>query len=212
MKKSIILSLFVALTFSLSAQHVTPIGFQLTNFNLDSLRCQYSGTAYLLELQRLDQLMKEDTKQLKDVQVQLKEEKAYHKQMSAYVEKTDASVKTLQTLTQKELDELKKVKENVEKQLNLINSSSQLNIETRTKAVDHLQEQRRAMEATINATTARKSQLANLPVELQKMRTDLMVLNNELVNKETDIKQMEATLKTRREVIKSEMKNVKAQK
>lgn len=212
MKKSIILAMFVALTVSMSAQHVTPIEFQLTDFNLESLRQEYQGSSYLLELQRLDKLMKDDTKQLKDIQVQLKEEKAYHKQMSAYVEKADASIKTLQTLSQKELDELKKVKENVDKQLNLINSSTQLNIETRTKAVDHLQGQRRSLEAAINATTARLSQLANHPVELQKMRTDLMVLSNELVNKETDLKQMDATLKTRREVIKSEMKNVKAQK
>jgi hypothetical protein len=44
------------------------------------------------------------------------------------------------------------------------------------------------------------------------MRTDLMVLSNELTNKETDIKQMEATLKQRRDIIKAETKNVKAQK
>ena len=38
MKKSIILAMFVMLTLSLSAQHVTPIEFQLTDFNLESLR------------------------------------------------------------------------------------------------------------------------------------------------------------------------------
>lgn len=196
----------------MSAQHVTPLNVQLTNFNLDSLRSQYSGQSYLLELQRLEKLMKEDTKSLKDAQSQLKAEKDFYKQMTSYVEKSESSFKNLQSLSQKEQDEFGKLKENAEKQLRNLNSTSLLNSETRTKVIDQLQTQRRTMEAAINATTNRQSQLANHPVQLQQMRTDLMVFNNEITNKETDLKQLETTLKQRREIIKGEMKNVKAQK
>ena len=212
MKKSIILVLFALLTVSMSAQHVTPLNIQLTELNLDSLRKQYSGQAYLLELQRLDKLMKEDSKILNDAQKQLKAERNHHKKMLAFIEKAEAGYKNLQALSQKEIAEFDKLKDNTDKQLKDLNSSDELNQETRTKAVEQLQIQRRALEATINATLNRQSQLANQPVQLQQMRTDFMVFNNEMTNKETGIKQMEATLKANRDVIKAEMKNVKAQK
>ena len=212
MKKSIILVLFALLTVSMSAQHVTPLNIQLTELHLDSLRKQYSGQAYLLELQRLDKLMKEDSKILNDAQKQLKAERNHHKKMLAFIEKAEAGYKNLQALSQKEIAEFDKLKDNTDKQLKDLNSSDELNQETRTKAVEQLQIQRRALEATINATLNRQSQLANQPVQLQQMRTDFMVFNNEMTNKETGIKQMEATLKANRDVIKAEMKNVKAQK
>lgn len=212
MKKTFFFALFAMLTLSLSAQHVTPLKVKITEFNLDSLRAQYQGQSYLLELQRLENLMKDDAKMLKDVQGQLKAEKDFQKQMLNYVDKAEASFKNLQDLSQKELDELAKIKENADKQLRAINSSSLLNEETREKALDQLQNQRRGLDGAINATTNRQTQLANHPVQLQQMRTDLMVYSNEIINKEADIKQLEASLKNKREVIKTEMKNVKSQK
>lgn len=212
MKKTFFFALFAMLTLSLSAQHVTPLNIHMTEFNLDTLRSLYQGQSYLLELERLDKLMKDDAKALKDAQNQLKTEKDFQKQMMAYVDKADASFKNLQSLSQKELDELAKIKENADKQLRFINSTSQLSEETREKALDQLQNQRRGLDGAINATTNRQSQLANHPVQLQQMRTDLMVYSNEIINKETDIKQMEASLKQRRDIIKTEMKNVKSQK
>lgn len=212
MKKTFFFALFAMLTLSLSAQHVTPLNIHMTEFNLDTLRSLYQGQSYLLELERLDKLMKDDAKALKDAQNQLKTEKDFQKQMMAYVDKAEASFKNLQSLSQKELDELAKIKENADKQLRFINSTSQLSEETREKALDQLQNQRRGLDGAINATTNRQSQLANHPVQLQQMRTDLMVYSNEIINKETDIKQMEASLKQRRDIIKTEMKNVKSQK
>ena len=212
MKKTFFFALFAMLTLSLSAQHVTPLNLHMTEFNLDTLRSLYQGQSYLLELERLDKLMKDDAKALKDAQNQLKTEKDFQKQMMAYVDKAEASFKNLQSLLQKELDELAKIKENADKQLRFINSTSQLSEETREKALDQLQNQRRGLDGAINATTNRQSQLANHPVQLQQMRTDLMVYSNEIINKETDIKQMEASLKQRRDIIKTEMKNVKSQK
>lgn len=212
MKRTIIFSVLVMLTATLSAQHVTPITLRLTEFNLDSLRAQYSGTLYLSELQRLDRLMKDDTKALKDAQTQFKAEKDYQKQMTSYIDQSEKAFKNLQTLSQKELDELKKLRDQVEKQQRVLNSTNQLNEETRSKSADMLQTQRRGLDATINATTSRQAQLAGHSTQLQQMRTDLMVFNHELINKETDLKQLETTLKSRRDIIKSETKNVKAQK
>ena len=212
MKKSIFLALFAMLSVSLSAQHVTPLNIHITDFNFDSLRAQYQGQSYLLELERLEKLMKDDAKKLKDVQSQLKAEKDFQKQMMAYVDKAEASFKNLQTLSQKELDELAKIKENADKQLRAINNTSLLNEETREKALDQLQNQRRGLDGAINATTNRQTQLANHPLQLQQMRTDLMVYSNEIINKEADIKQLETSLKNKREAIKAEVKNVKSQK
>lgn len=200
------------LSVSLSAQHVTPLNIHITDFNFDSLRAQYQGQSYLLELERLEKLMKDDAKKLKDVQGQLKAEKDFQKQMMAYVDKAEASFKNLQTLSQKELDELAKIKENADKQLRAINNTSLLNEETREKALDQLQNQRRGLDGAINATTNRQTQLANHPMQLQQMRTDLMVYSNEIINKEADIKQLETSLKNKREAIKAEVKNVKSQK
>ena len=212
MKKSIFVALFAMLSVSLSAQHVTPLNFHITDFNFDSLRAQYQGQSYLLELERLEKLMKDDAKKLKDVQGQLKAEKDFQKQMMAYIDKAEASFKNLQTLSQKELDELAKIKENADKQLRAINNTSLLNEETREKALDQLQNQRRGLDGAINATTNRQTQLANHPLQLQQMRTDLMVYSNEIINKEADIKQLETSLKNKREAIKTEVKNVKSQK
>ena len=191
MKKLTILAVFALLTLSLSAQHVTPLNIHLTEVNPEALRQEYSGQSYLLELQRLDKLLKDDTKAIKDAQEQLKEEKDFQKQMDNYIAKAEASFKSLEALAQKEENEQKKLKDLVEKQL---------------------QEQRRALEATINATQGRQSRISNQPVQLQQMRTAMMVFSQELINKETDIKQLEANVKSRRAVIQSEMKNVKAQK
>lgn len=212
MKKLTILAVFALLTLSLSAQHVTPLNIHLTEVNPEALRQEYSGQSYLLELQRLDKLLKDDTKAIKDAQEQLKEEKNFQKQMDNYIAKAEASFKSLETLAQKEENEQKKLKDLVEKQLQFMNSSKRLDIETRTKSVEQLQEQRRALEATINATQGRQSRISNQPVQLQQMRTAMMVFSQELINKETDIKQLEANVKSRRAVIQSEMKNVKAQK
>ncbi len=212
MKKTIILALLAMLTVSLSAQHVTPLNIKLTEFNFDSLRSQYQGQSYLLELQRLENLMKDDAKKLKDIQNQLKAEKDFQKQMMSYVDAAEKSFKNLQDYSQKELDELAKIKENADKQLRLINSSSLLNEETREKALDQLQGQRRGLDGAINATSNRQTQLANHPVQLQQMRNDLNVYNSEIINKEADIKQLEALLKNNRESIKAEMKIVKSQK
>ena len=212
MKKTIILALLAMLTVSLSAQHVTPLNIKLTEFNFDSLRSQYQGQSYLLELQRLENLMKDDAKKLKDIQNQLKTEKDFQKQMMSYVDAAEKSFKNLQDYSQKELDELAKIKENADKQLRMINSSSLLNEETREKALDQLQGQRRGLDGAINATSNRQTQLANHPVQRQQMRNDLNVYNSEIINKEADIKQLEALLKNNRESIKAEMKIVKSQK
>lgn len=212
MKKSIILTFFVLLSFSLSAQHVTPLKVELTSFNLDTLRQQFQGSAYLLELKRLDNLMKDDTRELKDAHLEIQEERKHQKQMVAYITKAEKTFKNLQSLTQKELDALKSLKIQAEKELHALNSTTQLNADTRTKANKMLQDNRVVLERSINSTIDRQMRLANHISKLQDMRTDLMVYNNELTNKDTDIKQLESTLQSRRAVIQTEIKNVKAQK
>lgn len=212
MKKSIILAFFVVLTYSVSAQHVTPLNIELTSFNLDTLRQRYKGSSYLLELQRLDNLMKDDTRELTEAHEEIKEERKHQKQMLDYIGKAEKTFKNLQSLTQKELESLRALKDQAEKELHALNSTSQLNVDTRMKANRRLQENRMVLEGAINSTLERQLRLANQLSTLQDIRTDLMVYNNELTNKDTDIRQLETTLKSRREIIKTEMKNVKAQK
>ena len=202
--------MMLTVTVTLSAQHVTPITINLTDVQPESLRSQFlDQQAYLMELRRLDDLLKSDTKVLKDAQLELKAEKDFHKQMNGYVDKAEASFKNMQSLSQKELDEMNKLKENVDNQLRAINSTSLLNTESRTKATKMLQSQRLELDSTINAAMKYQTELANRLSELHKTRTDLMVLNSELLNKETDLKQLENTLKHRRDIIKEEIKNVK---
>ena len=71
----------------------TPLNIKLTEVNLESLRSQYSGTAYITELQRLDQLLKEDTKAVSEASQELKAEKALYKQMAEHVKKGSSSMK-----------------------------------------------------------------------------------------------------------------------
>lgn len=212
MKKSIILAFAVMLTASLSAQHVSPVTFSLTTFNLDSLRKQYQGQSYMMELQRLDKLMKDDTKQLKDAQNQLKAEQDYYKQMSTFADKAESSIKNMQSLAQKDLDELNNLKELTDKLLRSTSSNSDLGEETHTKITKALLDQRLNLDSAINATTVRQTVLSRHPAQIRLLRTDLMVFNGELTNKSTDLKQLEATLKSNRDIIKSEIKNVKSQK
>lgn len=197
---------------SLNAQHVAPIGFTLTDFNLDTLRATYQGSAYLLELQRLDKLMKDDTKLLKDAYSQLKAEKNYHKQMSSYLDKLEAGLKNMQSLSQKEMDEMTKLRDAMDKQLQALNTSNELSPETRTRSIEQLKNQRRALEMMLNATSSRMTQLGSYPSEIQQIRADLLKYSGELTNKETGIKQLEATLNSRRDVIKAETKIVKSKK
>ena len=214
MKKIILFSMMLTLAVTMPAQHVTPIAINLTPVQLDTLRAQYKDQpqAYLMELRRLDDLLKSDTKALKDAQLQLKAEREFHKQLNGYIDKAETSFKNLLSVSQKELDEMNKLKENMDGQLRFLNSTSLLNNESRSKATSALQEQRKEMEAGISAAMKRQTELNARMSELQKMRTDLMVLNGEVINKETDLKQLEITLKHRRDIIKEETKIVKSQK
>ncbi len=212
MKKTILFTLMVMISMSMSAQRVIPITFKLTEFNLDTMRATYQGSAYLLELQRLDKLMKDDSKMLSDLQKQLKAEKDYYKQMSSYADKAEGSFKSLQSLSEKELSELNKLKEMIDKQHRYLNSAIDIDTDTRAKSIQSLQAQRQGLDEAINGTTARQTEVSNHLVQVQQIRTSLIGYNNELTNKETDLKQLESTLKANRDIIKSETKNVKSQK
>lgn len=196
---------------AMSAQHVSPLNIQITEVHLDSLRAKYSGSSYLLELQRLERLLKDDTKALKDATAELKAEKDLQKQIAAYIKNGEQTMKSVQQMSDKELNGLKKLKEVLDKQIRTMNSSTNLDPDSRNKMLDELNQQQKSIDAAIEATNLRQKNLADIPTRLQKMSTDLLAYNSELTNKETDIKQMEATIKARREIVKSEMKAVKAQ-
>lgn len=212
MKKFIIFAAAIACAVSLSAQHVNPITINLTDVNLDSINSRYSGQALLVELARCEDLLKQNQDALKKAEKELKEEQKYYKQMTKMVDAAEKSYKTLMGYTDKELAEYKKLQDVVEKQIKEVNNANLIDSQTRINTTDELNDQRRQISAAINSTSDRNQRLSKQNEEFVKLRDKLVTFYNELINKESNLKQLAIQLKSRQDLIKAEKQRVKSLK
>lgn len=212
MKKSILALAVLALSMGLSAQHVSPLNIELVQFSLDSMRIQYANNLamYKSELQRIQDIQDANKKALSDAAKELKDEKIHAKDVAAYLKQKESTYNTLQKLYNSEQDKLCDMRETVEKQTTRIQKTTRLNSETRDNNRRDLEVEKNNIERSIKEVEIRLKNIAKIIEKLPDEQEALTAFNLEIQNKETDLKQLQATQKTNVNTIKAELKTVKA--
>ena len=97
MKKVMLFAAAMLAAISLSAQSVTPISMKLTEYKLDSLRVEHANhpEALLAALLQIEVAQKQDADELKNLQKQLKDEKAFSKERASLLKESDKAMKSL---------------------------------------------------------------------------------------------------------------------
>lgn len=212
MKKSILALAVLAMSMGLSAQHVSPLNIELVQFSLDSMRTQYANNLamYKSELQRIQDVQDANKKALSDAAKELKDEKIHAKDVAAYLKQKESTYTALQKLYNSEQDKLCDMRETIEKQTTRIQKTTRLTSETRDNNRKELEAEKSNIERSIKEVEGRLKNIAKIIEKLPDEQEALAAFNLEIQNKETDLKQLQATQKTNVSTIKAELKTVKA--
>ena len=212
MKKSILALAVLAMSMGLSAQHVSPLNIELVQFSLDSMRTQYANNLamYKSELQRIQDVQDANKKALSDAAKELKDEKIHAKDVAAYLKQKESTYTSLLKLYISEQDKLCDMRETIEKQTTRIQKTTRLTSETRDNNRKELEAEKSNIERSIKEVEGRLKNIAKIIEKLPDEQEALAAFNLEIQNKETDLKQLQATQKTNASTIKAELKTVKA--
>lgn len=108
MKKSIIFTVFALLSMgTVMAQHVAPLGFVTTEFNLEALRVQYPDSiSYLGEMKAIQQSLKNDAAAISAANKEVSDESAHLKNVYSFIKSRTSQLGKLDKIYQSELKEI----------------------------------------------------------------------------------------------------------
>ncbi len=211
MKKFSFLIAALAICSTLFAQHVTPLNITLVDFSLDSLRIRYADNMpmYRAELERIQDLQEATDKEMSHIRKELKDEKTYAKELTAYLKDHENSLIDLQKTMEVEYSALTSIQQSAEKTLKRLQKTSLLNRDTRDSCITSLQTEKKEVIRMEDELATRQKYLITLLDRVRAYQTELSTFNTEILNKEVDLKQLENTQKARKASVKAELKNVK---
>lgn len=212
MKKIGLIFASVALCTTLNAQHVTPLNINLPDFSLDSLRTVYAADApmYRAELERIQNVQDANDKALSQARRELKDEKAHAKDVVAYLKERESAIASLQKACETEQKALSDMQSSIEKTLKKVQKSSLLNRQSSDARTTALQGEKKEVIRLQDELVARQKRLTAMLDRVRADQGELATFNMAIQNKEVDLTQLENTLKVRKESVKAELKNVKA--
>lgn len=211
MKKFSFLIVALAICSTLFAQHVTPLNITLVDFSLDSLRIRYADNMpmYRAELERIQDLQEATDKEMSHIRKELKDEKTYAKELTAYLKDHEKSLIDLQKTMEVEYTALTSIQQSAEKTLKRLQKTSLLNRDTRDSCITSLQTEKKEVIRMEDELATRQKYLITLLDRVRAYQAELSTFNTEILNKEVDLKQLEDTQKVRKASVKAELKNVK---
>lgn len=211
MKKFSFLIVALAICSTLFAQHVTPLNITLVDFSLDSLRIRYADNMpmYRAELERIQDLQEATDKEMSHIRKELKDEKTYAKELTAYLKDHENSLIDLQKTMEVEYTALTSIQQSAEKTLKRLQKTSLLNRDTRDSGITSLQTEKKEVIRMEDELATRQKYLITLLDRVRAYQVELSTFNTEILNKEVDLKQLEDTQKVRKASVKAELKNVK---
>ena len=211
MKKFSFLIAALAICSTLFAQHVTPLNITLVDFSLDSLRIRYADNMpmYRAELERIQDLQEATDKEMSHIRKELKDEKTYAKELTAYLKDHENSLIDLQKTMEVEYSALTSIQQSAEKTLKRLQKTSLLNRDTRDSCITSLQTEKKEVIRMEDELATRQKYLITLLDRVRAYQVELSTFNTEILNKEVDLKQLEDTQKVRKASVKAELKNVK---
>ena len=210
--KKVFFFVFAACCMTAAAQHVVPVNIQVVDLKLDSLRALYQTepTMYRASLDVLSQQLAKNAEELKTAKAQLKAEQTHAKQMQTSLKeavKMTASLKKLYGQEEKELKSMQKVVEgqqrNLSKQMDLSESA-------RNEYTRFLETQQKELGYSIREVADRQRSITDLETSIQNGQTGLNAYMQELQQKATQVATVEAQLKERTAVLKTEQKSAKS--
>lgn len=210
--KKVFFFVFAACCMTAAAQHVVPVNIQVVDLKLDSLRALYQTepTMYRASLDVLSQQLAKNAEELKTAKAQLKAEQTHAKQMQSSLKeavKMTASLKKLYGQEEKELKSMQKVVEgqqrNLSKQMDLSESA-------RNEYTRFLETQQKELGYSIREVADRQRSITDLETSIQNGQTGLNAYMQELQQKATQVATVEAQLKERTAILKTEQKSAKS--
>ena len=189
MKKVFIMA-FMALSLTAMAQHVTPLEVKVAEVDLTALRAQYQSDPimYRAALESLSKELDKNAAELKSARGQLKVEQAHAK----------------------EEGELKGMQKNVQAQQQTLSKQVELNQETRENYVAFLEQQQKELNYSLREVADRQRAISDLDASIATSRTNLQYYVQEVNQKAADLNALEAALKERVSLVKSEQKAAKS--
>lgn len=210
--KKVFFFVFAACCMTAAAQHVVPVNIQVVDLKLDSLRALYQTepTMYRASLDVLSQQLAKNAEELKTAKAQLKAEQTHAKQMQTSLKeavKMTASLKKLYGQEEKELKSMQKVVEgqqrNLSKQMDLSESA-------RNEYTRFLDTQQKELGYSIREVADRQRSITDLETSIQNGQTGLHTYLQELQQKAAQVATVEAQLKERTAILKTEQKSAKS--
>lgn len=210
--KKIALIAIATIAFGMAnAQHVSPISFNLVEYNLDTLRAQFPDAAnYYVEINNLKDRIATDANALKVVEKELKDEKAHLKNLNTFVKERTKQLGALEKLYTTEIKQLEAYQKTLNNQKKNVQNTTKIEQQSRMDFIQNMND--RADNATI-ALNDCNARLAKIQAEREIMKE--VVINvagydNEIQHKELNFKNMSAQNKEQAGIIKAEEKLAKA--
>ena len=211
MKKVFIMA-FMALSLTAMAQHVTPLEVKVAEVDLTALRAQYQSDPimYRAALESLSKELDKNAAELKSARGQLKVEQAHAKEMENSLNNANKMTASLKSLYAKEEGELKGMQKNVQAQQQTLSKQVELNQETRENYVAFLEQQQKELNYSLREVADRQRAISDLDASIATSRTNLQYYVQEVNQKAADLNALEAALKERVSLVKSEQKAAKS--
>ena len=210
--KKVFFFVFAASCMTAAAQHVVPVNIQVVDLKLDSLRALYQTepTMYRASLDVLSQQLAKNAEELKTAKAQLKAEQTHAKQMQTSLKEAVKMTASLKKLYGQEENELKSMQKVVEGQQRNLSKQMDLSESARNEYTRFLETQQKELGYSIREVADRQRSITDLETSIQNGQTGLNAYMQELQQKATQVATVEAQLKERTAVLKTEQKSAKS--
>ncbi len=211
MRKIFIIA-FAAMSMAVMAQHVTPIGVEINDLKLDSLRDAYLSqpAMYVASLKTMEQGLEQNLAQLKKSRTELKTEQAHAKEMSATIQEAFKLAGSLRKTYEQEEHDLIEMQKTIEKQLLTMGKKVELNQETRDSYTELLTSQQKELNYSLREVADRKRAITDMEEKLRSGQNSVQTYSQEVIQKAADITALETKIKTQIATLKKEQKAAKS--
>lgn len=211
MKKVMLFAAAMVAAISLSAQSVTPISMKLTEYKLDSLRVEHANhpEALLAALLQIEVAQKQDADELKNLQKQLKDEKAFSKERASLLKESNKAMKSLQKNAQNSHKTLTSLRNRMEKSYRTIQKQSMLDAELKETTINSIMDHKDLIEKDIDVASSQINGFSKQESTIANNLANLTNFDAAVASKEVEYKNLETKHKANVAEIKAQIKAAK---
>ena len=212
MKKMLTFAAALLAAVAMNAQHVTPLDTLTTSIQMDSLRVMYATNAagMLVELNALQASIEADAKMLKDAEKQLKEEASYAKSLAQYMKTSQSVLSALEKSYNAALKSLQQQHGAIDELLSDMHKLNTIEDNHKDSLEKDLHIQNRQVAECINNATNRLKAITAQNKNILDQQNALTIYEQEIKNKEAELKALQEKHKVNKDAIKNEIKAAKA--